>query len=288
MALFTVLVMGFLWSLFDLIRKKSLKYFNEYEILLVVITSQLALFSYSLVFSDLIVNNIEYFFYYLPLVAMGLIAFYSFLKALKSSEISLVIPMLSFTPLFSSIYAYSILEEKMSVANYIGIIVVIVGSLILYSKSLSIRNLFFSPLVLIRNANARLMLLVSLIWSLTPVLDKKCLSYTDIYFHGFLQSAGWIVAFPLILMKSKVSIKKMFEKKTGYLIFSIALIGSAVSIIQLFALTINLVPVLESFKRSIGIILAIAFGYFFFKEKVNFKKILSVIVMVVGLNLLLD
>ena len=288
MALFTVFLIGILWSVFDLIRKKSLNYFNEYEVLLVVILSQLVLFSFSLFFSDFVLDSHLYFIYYSPLVIMGLLGFSLFLKALKHSEISLTIPLLSFTPLFSSVYAFLILGEKMSETNYFGVIVIIIGSFILYSKSLHWREIFISPKVLLKNVHARLMLIVALIWSLTPVLDKKCLVYTDVYFHGFLQSIGWLVMLPFIIKKNKINFKSILKKHSRYIIISVAVVGASVSLMQLYALTYNLVPVLESFKRSIGIILSMAFGYFFFEEIINFKKAFSVVIIILGLNLLLS
>ena len=45
MAIFLALVIGILWSLFDFIRKQSLKYLNENEVLTVVILSQTILFT---------------------------------------------------------------------------------------------------------------------------------------------------------------------------------------------------------------------------------------------------
>ena len=38
------------------------------------------------------------------------------------------------------------------------------------------------------------MVLVSIIWSLTPVLDKLCLKNSSINIHGVIQSSGMIIA----------------------------------------------------------------------------------------------
>ena len=288
MAIFLALVIGILWSLFDFIRKQSLKYFNENEVLTVVILSQTILFSVLLLFSDFTIDSNYYYIYYIPLITLGLLAFYLFLKVLKNSEISLTIPLLSFTPLFSSLYAFFILNETLSHMNYIGILIIVLGSLLLYSKTFSLKDIFASPIALYKNHNAKLMLLVALIWSLTPVLDKKCLQYTDVYLHGYFQSIGWIIIIPYFFLNKKISLSNLTNRNTKHLIAGIAIIGSVVSLTQLIALTYNMVPILESFKRSIGIILSLVFGYYFFKEKVNFKKTISVIIMVSGLYLLIN
>lgn len=288
MAIFLALVIGILWSFFDFIRKQSLKFLNENEVLTVVILSQAILFSVLLPFSDFTIDSNYYYIYYIPLITLGLLAFYLFLKVLKNSEISLTIPLLSFTPLFSSLYAFFILNETLSHMNYIGILIIVLGSLLLYSKTFSFKDIFASPIALYKNHNAKLMLLVALIWSLTPVLDKKCLQFTDVYLHGYLQSFGWLIIIPYFFLNKKISLSNLINKNTKHLIAGIAIIGSVVSLTQLIALTYNMVPILESFKRSIGIILSLVFGYYFFKEKVNFKKTISVFIIVSGLYLLIN
>ncbi len=288
MALFTALIIGIFWAIFDFLRKKALNHFNEYEVLFVVIISQLILFSITLTFSGFTLILEKYYLYYIPLITLGLLAFFLFLKALKNSEISLTIPLLSFTPLFSAVYAFFLLDEKLSYYNYIGIFIVILGSFILYSRSLTLKDLCASPKALYDNYYAKLMLVVALIWSLTPVLDKKCLEYTDIYLHGFMQSIGWLIIIPFILKNKKIKVIKYIKKNDKLLIISIAIVGSVVSLTQLIALSYNMVPILESFKRSIGVILSLVFGYFFLKEEINLRKVLSVIIICIGLNLLLQ
>ena len=48
------------------------------------------------------------------------------------------------------------------------------------------------------------MITVSIIWSLTPVLDKLCLEHSSINFHGFIQSLGMIILLVFLFKKNKV------------------------------------------------------------------------------------
>ena len=134
----------------------------------------------------------HYVFYILPLIVLNTISLFLFLRAIKLSDISLSIPLLSFTPLFSTIYAYFFLREKLYASELLGIVSIIIGILILYAKSMSLKSLIQSPIRIFNNSSARYMIIIALIWSLTPVLDKKSLEYTNIFFHGFLQSLGTI------------------------------------------------------------------------------------------------
>ena len=131
------------------------------------------------------------------------------------------------------------------------------------------------------NKNLYFIIIVSLIWSLTPVLDKQCLKYTDPYMHGFIQSAGMLIIIPIILNYKEL--KYNFNFKTNILLIGLVLIGFLASLVQLIALKYNLVAVLESLKRGIGISLSLFFGYYFFNEKITYKKFISVFIMIIGI-----
>ena len=129
-----------------------------------------------------------------------------------------------------------------------------------------------------------MILIVSLIWSLTPVLDKECLKYTDIYLHGFIQAMGMMIVLPLLLVNKKIS-DGIFKEKIyhNYLLYLVIILGFLTTYTQLIALQVVYVAELESLKRGVGIVLSLFFGYFFFHEKINLKKLLSVLVIILGM-----
>ena len=67
-----------------------------------------------------------------------------FLKSIRESDLSLTIPLLSFTPLFSSIFSLFFLNERLDIIQYAGILLIIFGTLILYSERFEISYLFKS------------------------------------------------------------------------------------------------------------------------------------------------
>ena len=74
------------------------------------------------------------------------------------------------------------------------------------------------------------------------------------------------------------------QKQTQiYLFLFLIIVSFLATIIQFEALKVNLVPILEVVKRAIGILLSLFFGYIFFKEQINKKKILSIFVIITGL-----
>tara|TARA_B100000963_G_C22626037_1_gene672434 strand:+ start:1940 stop:2809 length:870 start_codon:yes stop_codon:yes gene_type:complete len=286
MTIYLLFLSAITWSLFDLIRKKTLKYLNIYELTFVIIVAQLFFFIISLSRSGMNISGSLYFLYSLPLILLNIFSMLLFLKLLKQADISLVIPMLSFTPLFSSIYSNLVLGEVLNTLNYIGIVSTTFGALILFSKSLKLKDILYCPMSITKNRHVYFMLLVALIWSLTPVLDKKCLEFTDVYFHGFFQAAGSILILPFLL-KNSFKKKITYNKSFVYLIFCIALVSFFATYFQLIAIKTNMVAVLEAVKRSTGIIMSLFYGYYFFKEPVNQQKIFGVLIILVGINFIL-
>ena len=85
------------------------------------------------------------------------------------------------------------MNEKLLNIQYLGIFLIILGTLILYSKKLTLNEILQSFKIILTNNSAKLMVLVSIIWSLTPVLDKLCLKNSSINIHGVIQSSGMII-----------------------------------------------------------------------------------------------
>ncbi len=282
MSIILALFNGCLWALLDLLRKKSLEYLNEFTIAFILVFSQLILFSILLFFSSSIIMSVNYFYYYFPLILLNAISLIIFLKAIKMEDISLSIPILSFTPLFAAVYAYFVLDEKLHFLEFIGIISILIGVIFLYSQKMNLKCLLNSPIRIINNYSARYMIITSLIWSLTPVLDKKGLQYTDIYFHGFLQSLGTIFLLTIFFYNKKIKLSS-HVKLPIVLMATLISIGFIAVFIQFLALNYNNVALLEATKRALGIILAVLFGYIFFKEAVTQQKVIGVILMIFGI-----
>ena len=282
---FILLISSVLWGFFDLIRKVCLEFLSTTQIVYIILSSQLIIFLFCLYYSSLTITNSNYFILLFIISFLNIIALYFFLNALKNEEISLCIPLLSYSPLFSLLFSKVLLNEVLSVFQYFGIFIIFFGSFVLFSKSLQIRDLLVSPFTLVKNKGAQKIILVTLIWSLIPVLDKKSLLYTDIFFHGFLQSfVGIFFLYLFIRVPKYQSFINSKNSRQIYLVLFLIIISFSATISQLAALKVNLVPILEVFKRAIGILMALMFGYLVFKEHIGIKKILSILIIFLGLT----
>lgn len=279
------IVSAFFWAAFDLTRKLTLEKISSINLLLIFTITQLIIFFIWLFFEDFSINLIPYLLPGITLIIIGLFSALLFLKAIKQSDLSLTIPLLSLSPMFSSLFSFFFLNEQLSNIQYLGIFLIILGTLILYSKKLTIYEIIKSFKIILKNSSAKLMVLVSIIWSLTPVLDKICLKNSSVNIHGFIQSLGMITL--LIFLFKKDTVQTENTKKNWRIILLTVFIGSTATILQFYAILTNYVPIMESIKRSIGQLSSVFLGKIFFNEEVNKPKVVGVIVLSIGVYFIL-
>ena len=281
MPIFICIISAFFWATFDLTRKLTLEKISPVNLLLVFTLTQLIIFFIWLFYEDFSIILTPYLLPGIVLIIMGLLSALLFLKAIKQSDLSLTIPLLSLSPMFSSLFSFFFLNEKLLNIQYLGIFLIILGTLILYSKKLTLNEILTSFKIILTNHSAKLMILVSIMWSLTPVLDKLCLKNSSINIHGVIQSSGMIILL-IFLSKKKGRYETVNMKKNWKLILLTVLIGTTATILQFYAILSNYVPIMESIKRSIGQLSSVFLGKIFFNEKITKPKILGVIFLSIG------
>ena len=285
MSILICIISAFFWAAFDLTRKLSLQKISSVSLLLIFTLGQTLIFGSWIFYEDPFLNIINYIIPGLALIIISLFSALLFLKAIKQSDLSLTIPLLSLSPLFSSLFSLIFLKEKLSYFQYIGVFLIIFGTLILYSKRITLGEILKSFKVLINNKSARLMFVVSLIWSLTPVLDKLCLKNSSINIHGFIQSFGLVILLTFLLKSERREITDL--KKNWKLILITTLTGIIATVLQFYAILFNYVPIMEAIKRSIGQLSSVIVGKLFFKEKITKPKILGVLILSSGVYYIL-
>lgn len=278
-------IAGIFWALFDLTRKLSLRYIDPKVLLILFSLIQIIFFFLWCIKEGFFFQIVPYSIPGTLLIILGIFSSLFFLRSIKDSELSLTIPLLSFTPLFSSIFSFLFLDEELNETQYFGILMIIFGTLILYSKRLNFLFFFKSFHIIKNNQGARLMILVAFCWSLTPILDKICLKYSSINFHGLIQ------ALFIFIILSFFSIKELIDFKNQKIKYSIILItiviGTIATVLQFFAILFNFVAVMESIKRATGQFSAVLFGRIFFKEVISIQKVIGVCLLYIGVTYIL-
>ncbi|MBI4652315.1 EamA family transporter [Candidatus Desantisbacteria bacterium] len=202
-----------------------------------------------------------------------------YMKAIKASDLSITVPMVTFTPLFLLLTSPFMVGEFPGIYGIIGIVLVVLGSYVLNIKQR--HKGYFAPFrALLKEKGPKLMLLVAFIWSITSNFDKIGVKNSSSIFWAIVMNIFLTIAmFPIMLYKSQGSIKQIIVNYKA--LIPIGLFSALVLVSQMTALNLTLVANVISIKRT-STILSVFLGYFIFKEKGMTERLLGVVIMVAG------
>ncbi|MGB7247644.1 MAG: DMT family transporter [Phormidesmis sp.] len=219
--------------------------------------------------------------------ALNILAFTLYVRALKLTDLSLSVPLVTLTPLFLLATSPLIVQEWPTWADGVGVVLLVIGSYILNLKSpfsaqapFSAAADFWAPLrAMSRNPGSRLMLCVAFIWSITSNFDKI----------GVLNSSPLFWALTLFTVIAGGMVPFVFWRQQGLqpLIAQWRLLGvtggfNAIAItFQMLALTMAPVAQVIAVKRM-SALLSVLFGHFFFGEKGVKERLIGAAIMVSG------
>lgn len=213
---------------------------------------------------------------------LGVILLY--FKAIKRSEISVTLPLITLTPLFMLITSPIMIGEFPSTLGIFGILLIVTGTYI--SNISEDPKKIFAPFVsLIRNQGSRYMLLVAFIWSITANIDKIGVEETSPVYWAF--SKDLLVLFylvPILLIKSKKPWLQIRNRK--WPLFMVGFFKSSSVLTQMFALQFILVPYVISIKRASSVFI-ILYAFLFMNERKNFRnRLIGILTIMAGLYLI--
>jgi uncharacterized membrane protein len=211
--------------------------------------------------------------------SLNVLAFTLYIKAIKASDLSLTVPMVTLTPLFLLVTSPLILQESASTADVIGIGLIVCGS---YVLNLNARSQgYFAPIrALFREPGTRLMFLVAFIWSFTSTFDKIGVQNSSPIFWAFaLFTFLAIGMLPIALIKSR---PHLFQIKYNLRILSCIGLFTAISVaFQMMAVNLTLLTNVIAIKRC-SALMSVYLGHLIFKEKGLQERLLGAAIMVTG------
>lgn len=204
-----------------------------------------------------------------------------YFKAIKRSELSVTIPLITLTPLFMLLTSPILIGEFPSALGVVGIILIVVGTYI-SNLSQETKN-FFAPFIsLVKNQGSRYMLIVALLWSITANLDKIGVEETSPVYWAFTKD--FLILFyliPILAVKSRKPLRQINHRKWGLLL--VGFFKSASVLTQMFAIQFILVAYVISIKRASSIFI-ILFAFFYMNEKKNFRnRMIGIVTILAGL-----
>ena len=213
------------------------------------------------------------------LLQLGVILLY--FKAIKRSELSVTVPLITLTPLFMLLTSPIIIGEFPSALGVVGIILIVAGTYI--SNISEDPKKIFAPFVsLVRNQGSRYMLLVAFIWSITANLDKIGVEETSPIYWAF--SKDFLILLyliPILAIKSKKPLLQINNRKWPLLM--VGFFKSTSVVTQMFAIQFILVPYVISIKRASSVFI-ILFAFLYMNERKNFRnRMIGIIIILLGL-----
>ena len=230
----------------------------------------------------------DYWPWALGSIAINLLANFLFLRAVQISPLSLTIPYLSFTPVFTAISGLVALGEEPGGWGWAGILTVCMGAFFLNPGNKDHGPL--APLKALWTERGSLyMVIVALSWSITPVLDKYAAERTSVVWHTLMIATGVFAFFAVARIVADRGPRRLVVElaPTAWLFALAASFNVFAMILQLSSYDFTDVAYTETVKRAVGVVGAIAAGYVFFGERDLRRRMLGAAVMVVGVAMIM-
>ncbi len=270
---------AFLESVRDIFNKKTVSQVDEY-----VITFSLnlltALFGFPLLFFNDIPSLGNNFWY--AVIAIGIlntIAFLLFFKAIKASDLSIVAPITTLSPILLLITSPFLVGEFPNAIGILGIFIIVIGAYVLKFQDKT--SGYLAPFKsLFKETGSRLMFGVVLVWSITANVDKIGVQNSSAIMWtiaGHLSVA--VFTLPILLLKSKPNIQKIKSNSRNLIL--IGLINTLSILSQMTALKLALVSYVIAVKRT-SALFNVLWGWLIFKEQGIKERITGSIIMILG------
>lgn len=227
--------------------------------------------------------------FYLYMGISGLldsVAFVSAFWAISKSSISLIAPIASFGPVFTTLIAIFALNEIPTPIKFVGILFVVLGAYLLNAADIKqgiltpFKTLFFRKGVL-------LFLLANFLWGITPIFQKKAIFETTPQIPLFASIMGMIFGFifltPFAFKKAIASLREVKTNLKWFLINGVATAFSQAAAYAAFALVF--VGYATSIFRLSTLFIIILGGVFLREQRIK-EKLLGASVMLLGAVLL--
>jgi drug/metabolite transporter (DMT)-like permease len=213
------------------------------------------------------------------------IAVVLFLDALRLAPMSLLIPLLSFTPVLSTTLAWIFRGQAPGSAQYAGAFLVVLGAVVLRLGSGAWGGLAAT----LREPAVRRMAIVALLWSGTSVLDQTAVSVgAGSWYAPMVTAAVAVLMLFWALLRGQV--RAFFQAARPLaahpLLAGLAVvIGAAALAVQIEAFRWAPVGFIEVVKRGAGMASAVVVGRYVFGEPLNGRKVVAVVLLTLGVAL---
>lgn len=207
-------------------------------------------------------------------------------RALKLADVSLVTPLLIFSPVFTVMIAVVFLGEIPTTQGMFGVGLVVSGA---YWLNREPGTGWLAPFkLLVLTPAVTLVLLAGLLWAITPLFEKTAILHTNPEsppFAAFIVDALLVAALtPAVIARGQSSIQKLLIHRREF--FLAALIAGIAPVLGYTAISIGLVGYVTTlFKLST--LMTMLWSFLFLKERGLAQRLPASLVMVIGVILIM-
>ncbi|MEG3833807.1 MULTISPECIES: EamA family transporter [unclassified Microcoleus] len=279
----TWLILGLLTAFFEAVKdvfgKQNLKKSDEY-----VVAWSLSFFSVIflipwVVYTGIPALNSQFWLALLIGGSINAVTSLLYIKAIKVSDLSLTLPLVALTPLFMLVTSPLIVGEYPKIFDYIGILLIVLGSYLLNIKEKS--KGYLAPFkALLDEPGPKLMLIVALLWSIASNFDKIGVTNSSPIFWLFsLFGTISVLLLPVLLHKTPNPGRKILKQLP--MLAAMGSLNAMGVLFQMQALTLTFVVQVIAIKRT-SVLMGVLFGHLIFKEKDIQQRLLGAGIMILG------
>jgi drug/metabolite transporter (DMT)-like permease len=266
-------------SLKDLFGKKSLRTADEY-----LVAWTLGALAVPVLVPVLFITGLPAIgpeFWWALLVSGGINALASilYIKAIKQSDLSVTVPLVTVTPLFLLATSPLIVGEFPNLGGVAGIVLIVLGS---YMLNIRERHRgYLAPFrALLSQPGPKLMLVVAFIWSISGTVDKiGVLNSSPIFWAFAVRLFIAITLLPVMLRRPRPTTPMLPADR--WQLLAVGFFAALTVIFQNTAITLTLVAYVIAIKRT-SAVMSVLFGHFILGEKNLRERLLGATIMVLG------
>ena len=216
-------------------------------------------------------------------IALFFLAQILMIKSLKMSNLSVSIPMLSFTPVFLLLTSYLMLNEFPTLAGLLGVLLVVLGSYVLNIHEA--KQGYLEPIKpIFKNKGIFYMVIVAFLYSLCANLGKIGVNLSNPAYYMFMFYFIYSILLFIVFFKNIKSNITVLRKNLNY--FALGGLSTAASEILIgITYKYSIVPYIISLKRT-SILFAVLIGICLFKDKNIEQAIIGSAIMLIGVLLI--
>jgi len=286
-ALLFLLGTSLAWATYDAARKGLAERFPLVPLVFLLSLMQMPFFGVWLAIDGIPTLGGDYAWAAATSVTLNILANLLFIRSVALSPLSVTVPLLSLTPVFSALIALVVVAEHPTLRQWSGILIVVGGALMLNARTDDLRAPRALLTSLARERGAIYMAAVALLWSITSVADKVGAQNASPAFHALVQVGGMALGLGAWrVMRGQLGQTRSAREHPALLAGAVVAATLALGL-QLLAFAYVLVSVVEATKRAVGMFAALAIGRFAFGETLGTVKVIAVIAMTAGTALIL-